>query len=241
MEAIDSWVLTAVVLLSLGESRGAIYVVDTGQTFVESGNLSGSEGVTKQGGGTLVLSGHNLFTGPVVVEAGVLELDGANGGAASATAALTVGSGATLLVSRSHQVGDGAGVTLAGGTIRLGSATSETFGDLSLTSASFLDFGPGGASVMRFSDYAPEFLLVVNQFLPGDKIQFTTGFPAFSVDDPALFSFSGEFTTGIEDGSFTITAVPEPSSWLLMAMGIGLVRCCRSRPKRNRSRHSIPR
>lgn len=232
MKAIKSGVLVAIVVLSLGESRGAVYVVDEGQTFVVSENLSGPEGVTKQGGGTLVLSGHNLFTGSVVVEAGVLELDGSNGGAASLTAALTVGSGATLLVSQSHQVDDDAGVTLAGGTISLGSATSETFGDLSLTSVSFLDFGAGGASVMRFNDYEPEFLLVVNQFLPGDKLQFSSGFPAFSVDNPALFSFSGEFTTGIEDGSFTITAVPEPSTWLLMATGIGLVCRRRSRPEK---------
>lgn len=241
MRAIESFVLMAVVVLCLGESHGAIYVVNTGQTVIESGNLSGPEGVTKQGGGTLVLSGHNLFTGSVVVEAGVLELDGSNGGAASATASLTVANGATLLLSQSHQVDDRAGVTLSGGTIRLGSATSETFGNLSLTSASFLDFGQGAASVLRFDAYSPEFLLVVNRFLPGDKLQFTGGIPPFSVDDPGLFSFSGAFTTGMEDGAFTITAVPEPSSWLLMAMSIGLVHYYRSPRRPNRSRHSIPR
>jgi len=104
----------------------------------------------------------------------------------------------------------GAGVALLGGTIQLGGATSETFGNLSLMSASFLDFGAGGAGVMRFAAYTPEFLLVVNQFLPGDKLQFVGGIPEFSLDNSDLFSFSGEYTTGMEDGVFTVTAVPEP-------------------------------
>jgi hypothetical protein len=68
-------------------------------------------------------------------------------------------------------------------------------------------------------------LLTVQNFLPGNKLQFASGFDsALLPTDGNLsngnFSFSNGFTTGIEGGYFTITAIPEPPA---IAAAIGLV------------------
>ncbi|MFO0000284.1 MAG: autotransporter-associated beta strand repeat-containing protein, partial [bacterium] len=54
--------------------NNATYTVDAGTTTTESGNLSGTGGITKQGTGTLIVTGNNSYTGAVAVDAGVLNL-----------------------------------------------------------------------------------------------------------------------------------------------------------------------
>lgn len=66
----------------------------------------GSRALTKTGAGTLVLSGRNSYTGGTIVNAGVLELNGASGGNGRIDGAVTVSTGAELRTTG----GDGTGL-----------------------------------------------------------------------------------------------------------------------------------
>ncbi|MGA1104822.1 MAG: autotransporter-associated beta strand repeat-containing protein, partial [Pseudomonadales bacterium] len=171
----------------------------------------------KQGAGTLVLTGNNSFTGAVAVAEGVLELASTVGGAAASAASVSVASGATLLLSQSDQVNNSATVTLSGGTIQRGSGVSEVFGNLSLTTGSFLDFGTGTTGTLSFGTYTPSALLTVSNFGSGNTLTF--GSDLTDTIDGALFSFDSAFTSSWNSGTstFTITAIPEPSTYLAAA------------------------
>jgi hypothetical protein len=156
----------------------------------------------------------------------VLDLNSSTGSALGASTNVTVV--ATLLISQSGQVSDTAVVTLSGGTVRRGGANaSEAFGNLNVTSASTLDFGTGGLSAgayeFRFANYTSSALLTVVNFLPGSRLQFlASGFnsellPTGGNLSNTNFSFSNGFTTSSGDGYFTITAIPEPSTYAAAA------------------------
>lgn len=212
--------------------NNATYTVDAGTTTTESGNLSGAGGITKQGTGTLIVSGNNSYTGAVAVDAGVLNLNSLVGGAAATTSSVSVANGAKLLLSQSDQVSDSAAVTLSGGTVQRASGVSEVFGSLNLTASSFLDFGGGTAGTIEFSgiSYTPSAFLVLDiaNFTQGNMLVFQTtnnlSLSGFS------FSGTGGFGSSSFNGStFTITAIPEPSTLLaagalLLGMAISAVR-----------------
>jgi hypothetical protein len=94
---------------------------------------------------------------------------------------------------------------------------SEVFGNLNLTTASFIDYGTGATGTLRFGTYTPSSLLTVQNFLPGNKLQFGSTLTEGELNNPTLFAFSNGFTTGTEGGFFTITAIPEPSTYLAVA------------------------
>ena len=87
--------------VALGASQ--TWTAPSGSTLAVNGNISGSGfGITSAGGGTLVLSGYNTFTGGLSIgSSGTLDI---NNGGSSATAApsalgtgtLTLATGATL-------------------------------------------------------------------------------------------------------------------------------------------------
>jgi autotransporter-associated beta strand protein len=216
--------------------NNATYTVDAGTTTTESGSLSGAGGITKQGTGTLIVTGNNSYTGAVAVDAGVLNLNSSVGGAAATTSAVSVASGATLLLSQSDQVSNTAAVTLSGGTIQRASGVSEVFGSLNLTASSFLDFSGGTAGTLEFSgiSYTPSALLVLNiaNFTQGNTLVFQTtsnlSMTGFT------FSGSGGFGSSSFNGTtFTITAIPEPSTFVAGGgILLGLVFSALRRPNR---------
>jgi autotransporter-associated beta strand protein len=79
--------------LRLGNANG-FFTVETGRTLVISSIISqlvANTGYTKNGPGTISISGANTYTGPVVISDGVLRISNATGlGAATATATITV-------------------------------------------------------------------------------------------------------------------------------------------------------
>jgi autotransporter-associated beta strand protein len=223
MDIYNVAVLQSVTMTGAKTLNNATYDITNNTTTTESGTLSGAGGITKLGTGTLLVTASNSFTGAVDVQAGVLDLNSSTGSAAGATASVSVSSGATLLISQSGQVNNGAPVTLSGGTIARGSGVSEVFGSLNITTASTLDFGSGATGNLTFGTYednaTPSALLTVNNFLPGNSFTFSsTSFTAGDVG--SYFSFgTGYVNSSIANtgSTFTITAIPEPSTYLAAA------------------------
>ncbi len=206
--------ITGNVLMGSATNSFRQLIFNRSDNLTFAGEISGGGSLRKEGAGTLTLTGNNTYNNTTTVAAGVLQLAATTGGAAATTSAVSVATNAVLLISQSDQVRDAAGVTLSGGTIQRGSGVSEVFGNLNLTDASFLDFGTGDTGTMRFGTYAPSALLTVNNFLPGNKLQFGNSIAPGDLSNTNLFSFSNGFTTGTESGVFTITAIPEPSTYL---------------------------
>jgi len=218
-------VLQTVTLSGAKTLNNATFTVATGTTTTESGALSGSGGLTKEGAGTLLVTGNNSYEGSTAVNAGMLQLDSASGSAAGFTASVSVGSGAILLLSRSGQVNDSAEVSLSGGTIRRAAGVNEVFGLLTLYDDSFLDFGTGAMGELRFGEYTPSALLTVYNFLPGNRLVFVGSDLSGSIDDTGLFSFQGGFQSAWDEGTgtFTVTAIPEPSAWVAAVLLVVLM------------------
>ena len=218
--------------------------VDSGATVSGSGGWGGTGGLTKKGAGQLTLTGSNSFSGGLTVEAGIVELAAVSGSAAGAVSGVSVSSGATLLLGESHQVADAAAITLSGGTLSRSSGVSDTMGGLSLTAASTIDYGSGSTGTLAFGAYesgsTPDFVLTVNNFAGGNVLSLDSdlsGYLPVSYEGSAYSSTyfdinsTGGFTSAWDTNSstFSITAVPEPSTYLaggllLLLMGGSVLR-----------------
>jgi fibronectin-binding autotransporter adhesin len=186
--------------------------------------IAGTGTLEKTGANTLTLSGNNSFSGALSVQAGLLGLNTIGGAAAGSVTSVSVATNAILLLSQSEQVNDMAAVSLSGGTIQRGSGVSEVFGSLTLTTGSFLDFGTGDAGNLTFGTYqnnneTPSALLTLNNFLPGNSFTFSsTSFSTNSVGSYFTFGTGYVGSSISSTGStFTITAIPEPSTYLAAA------------------------
>ena len=104
---------------------GTVNVETSGDTLTLSGVVSGSNGLTKAGSGTLTLTGQNTYTGGTTISDGVLQIgDGSTAGSlsgnvvisGSAAGALTFDTptGANLTCSGSISGSGAGGVTMAG-------------------------------------------------------------------------------------------------------------------------------
>jgi autotransporter-associated beta strand protein len=80
-------------------------LVDEGDTLTLSGIISGSGGLLEQGGGTLILSGANTYSGATTVLAGTLTLRN-NSALGSAAAGTALHGGATLNLEANINVGE---------------------------------------------------------------------------------------------------------------------------------------
>ncbi|MFM6132264.1 MAG: beta strand repeat-containing protein, partial [Sphaerospermopsis kisseleviana] len=194
--------------------------IDGASSTVYAGNISGTGSLTKSGGGTFTLSGSSSHSGATTVSGGTLELANTVGEALGSTATITVtNTGTTLLISQNNQVNGSAAITLSGGTITRGSGVSEVFGALTLNDDSFLDFGTGTAGTLSFGTYTPSALLTINNFGLGNTLTFASNLSG-SINNGALFSFDNGFNWDWDEttpNTFTITAIPEPSTYLAAA------------------------
>jgi autotransporter-associated beta strand protein len=198
----------------------ASFTAAAGGQATFSGVVSGSgTTLSKTGAGTVTLSGSsaNTFTGTTTVSAGTLEL--AKTADTTAIAGnLVVSSGATLLLSESNQVSSsGTTVSLSGGTITRASGVSEVFGALTLgLTGGTLNFGTGDIGTLGFGTYAPSALLTVQNFFEGNVLSFGSNLTS-TINNGSLFSFDNSFTSNWNGSTFTITAIPEPSTYLAAA------------------------
>jgi len=218
--ASSSFVLGFTRGLALGASGGTIEVAG-GQSVSYGGIAAGSGALTKSGAGSLTLSGANTYSGATTVSAGTLALANASGSALGSTTSINVATNATLLISQNLQVNNSAAtVSLSGGTIRTAAGVDETFGNLSITGSGFLDFGTtsyANANTISFGDYiyTPSALLTIDNFNFGSTMTFGSNLDSA---DLATFSFTngGIASSSWDEGTstFTITAIPEPSTYV---------------------------
>ncbi|MEY4298940.1 MAG: polymorphic outer membrane protein, partial [Verrucomicrobiota bacterium] len=217
----------------LNNTAATLTAATDGQA-VFSGVISGEGFVTKTGAGTVTLSGSaaNTFRGTTTVSQGVLELTKTAGVNAIASTNITVSkvdnnNRATLLLSANDQVANTTTVTLSGGTIQRGNGVSEVFGNLNLTEASFLDFGLGNVGMIGFGTYTPSALTALNivNFAQGNTLTFRSNLTDSITSSAFVFSGAGGLGSYSWDQgttTFTITAIPEPSTWITVAGMIGL-------------------
>jgi len=188
--------------------------------------------ITLGGGGTISNNGFNmevtgtndLFLGKTIQGSGGLVLNNNSRVTVSAnqtfTGGISINTGAILLLAGSNQINDNANITLSGGTIRRGDGVGETFGNLNLTDPSFLDFGTGSSTgTLAFGTYTPTLKLDVLNFSLGNALKFGNDISSFLPTGGALsnayFSFNNGFT--YNSSTFTITAIPEPSTYAAAA------------------------
>lgn len=125
----------------------ASFDVEIGDTLTISGNITGSGGVTKNGTGTVILSGSNSYTNPTTINSGTLNAANAN---ALGSNAVVIVNGGSLLVTADDAI-NGKDVTLnSTSTTVAGLAFSGTYngtvGALTLSRDSILDLGTGSVA-----------------------------------------------------------------------------------------------
>jgi autotransporter-associated beta strand protein len=232
---------------SLGATR--TLTVETGSTvagtFVEfSGGISGTGfGISKDGAGTLRLSGNNSYTGATVVSAGTLVVNGNISTSVSLTAeaGTTLGGGGTLgtaTISGSLAPGNSIGILTAEGNVtwnsnsgnawffELGTASVDlaTAGlgsdnDLLLI-ANGADFLKGGGSAFTF-DFADTGAVGWYKLVDWDG---TTNFAATDFVATNLDAgLSGTFTVDSGTSALYLNVIPEPSAAVLIGLGGPLV------------------
>ncbi|MGI8957315.1 MAG: beta strand repeat-containing protein [Chthoniobacterales bacterium] len=242
-----------VVIGDFSGTAGSFTVGDSSSTTF-AGVISGSRATagaifTKQGSGTLTLSGANTYTGQTVINNGTLSLD--NAGSTTPrlvnTTNITVNSGGTLLLASSSgsstdRINNAATITLAGGTFNLGgrsegAAGTSGVGALTLTNNSVFDFGTLGTSnLIQFAGLGTHtssalFQIIDWEGTPGsangtDRLLFAGTSSAFtSLYNQSDVSFNGEFGYDVMDFGtfyevFGVAKVPEPSTWASAALAL---------------------
>jgi fibronectin-binding autotransporter adhesin len=137
--------------------NNAVFDVASGETLTISNTINGTGGVTKNGTGTLVLSGNNTYSGATTINAGTL--NAANANALGSNNTVTVNDG-TLLVSTDDAI-NGRQITLNGtsttvATLAFSNNYTGSIGKLTLSANSIIDLGQGNIG-LQFADMAMGF------------------------------------------------------------------------------------
>ena len=160
--------------------------------FNSASNLSS---LTKSGSGTMTFTGQSSYTGPTIVSAGTLALGRSN--ALAATSPLTLG----------------------GGTFATG-GFSQTLGALTLAASSAINFG-SGASALVFANSSTQSwtapLLILNYTVSVDSLRFGTSAFGLTNAQLSLLNFNGLAAQIDANGFVTPSAIPEPSTYAIIA------------------------
>ena len=146
--------------ISMNASR--ILTINAG-TLAVGGSISGPGSLTKNGSGTLVLSGSNSYTSCTVINAGTLNATSAK--ALGSNNTIQVNSG-TLLVSADDAI-NGREITLNGtsatvATLSFNGDYNGTIQKLTLSANSIIDLGPANSVALEFADLAMGFYNAYN-------------------------------------------------------------------------------
>ncbi|MEI6033500.1 MAG: autotransporter-associated beta strand repeat-containing protein [Verrucomicrobiae bacterium] len=182
-----------------------------------SGNIGGAGGsLVKDDASTQILGGTNDYTGSTLVTAGTMVLSGT----ALATSGVTV-SGGTLQLGASDRISSSASLVLSGGTFDVGGSFSQGLGILTLSGNSFITLSGG---TLAFADSRSAtwgaFTLDLTGFVSGTSLRFATSSSGLDATQLGKFTAAGFAASSFEldsSGYLTATAIPEPSTWLLVA------------------------
>ena len=133
-------------LLTLSRTAGApvIDVTQSGRWLTITTNITGTNGLQKNGAGTLALSGTNNYTGPTTISAGTLQIYGSLTG----TSGISMENGATLTIGRAtfsqttHL--NGAVISGYGHVSSTGGGTATLSGANTYTGVTTVSGGTGG-------------------------------------------------------------------------------------------------
>jgi hypothetical protein len=186
---------------------------------VQDGAVAGTFGAAVNAAGTVRLSGSGANSGTSwTVQDGTLELS-KDTGVDAVGGSLVVETGGVVSLLVSDQVNNNGTVTLSGGTIQRGSGVSETFGALSLTANSLINFGGVSESAnLTFGTLSlGAFSVSVSGFALNNQLKYSATSEANGLALLSKFSFDNSYTTGFSGSTFTITAIPEPSTYAAAA------------------------
>ena len=185
------------------KSGGATIDTDGNEVWIRSA-MTGAGGLTKKGGGKMVLFGENSFSGSTVIEAGVLEIYVTNGVAQSYGAAMQ-GAAGSLWKSGPGTLSLGGSVSYNGETQILGGTLILsgvfTSGGASSTNTNAPTYVEGGElRVVAGADYRPWDLRVA--WTTNTTARFVQTGGASSVRETVIGLF-GSGTNEISGGTFT--------------------------------------
>ena len=216
-----------------GDSSAGGWIDTNGFTIAIQGGIgelaAGNE-LLKTGAGTLVLNGHNTFTGLTRVQEGVL---GGHGSVAqvlvSGDAALAPGESAGLFSVTGDLRLDGGQLRIELGGLQRGTAFDalDVGGDITLDGGALLtlNFIDGfGGKVQADDSFAVvgAGTRVFGQFAnvaSGERLLTADGLGSFAVH----YGDQNGFSQGLVLSNFAVAAVPEPASYALMLAGLGLM------------------
>jgi len=228
-----------------GITNNGTVIFNRSNTLTFANVITGSGGVTQAGTGTTVLEEDHTYTGATLVSSGTILIDGS----ASASAA-TVNSGGTL--GGSGTIGS---ITLnANGSLAPGNGSLDTFstnnGDLLWNGQASGSFAQLKFDLNTLNDSSDRLALgsgILDKgtgsffkfdFLGTGGLGFTYTLIEFGSTDFNVADFSytnlaaglaGEFVLNANSLQFTVTAIPEPSTALLLAGGLMAVVLIRRR------------
>ena len=201
----------------------------TGGTTNFAGAISGAGGsIIKNNNSTQTFSGNNSSAGTTTVTSGTLILNAASGGAALGTSGVDI-TGGTLQLGANNQIKGTATMTLNGGTFDA-QTFANSLGTLTLSSNSTISLGPTAAIAFADSSALPwSGTLSLTGFVSGNnQLKFGTSTFGLTPTQLGLFSAAGVASFGL-DASGYLTAVPEPSTWALLAFSLTTVMVLRRR------------
>ncbi|MDO4584520.1 MAG: autotransporter-associated beta strand repeat-containing protein [Planctomycetia bacterium] len=183
---------------------------DAGQTITLSGALSGNGGVTKTGAGTLVLSGENTYTGKTTVEMGTLELNGSVAGAVELAGDVILTGNGRLQSLNLGTGGENAQVLISVG---------ENAESLAVAGTAELWDG-------MFDFLFEDIHAVADQPMQIFSANTYSGWEG-ALDALLADTWQGIIHLSLQNSSIYATvdsaAIPEPSTWLLGLLGMGLL------------------
>ncbi|MEI6197911.1 MAG: autotransporter-associated beta strand repeat-containing protein, partial [Verrucomicrobiota bacterium] len=175
------------VTLDVNHTPGNVTVNNFTKNYtIGGGSIDGTAGLTKNGNGTLTLSGANNYTGGSIISGGTLILNSSMGPALSS--ATTVNTNGTLqLSSGGDQIAAGVTVTMAGGTFDM---NSQTEGFTALNGYGTVeDTGSGGALTASATCTVSGGTLALQS--GGLTFNNPPGSPGLTINSGATFSQSG--------------------------------------------------